>query len=48
MFDLPTQGVGDSFRRPTSHAKAMVIKGPDQLGDARRTVYGQVHGEYVT
>ena len=47
VVDLPTQCVGDSFRWPPPNPKAVVVKGADQLGDGRRTVHGQVHGEHV-
>jgi len=47
VVDFPSQCVGDSFRRPPSYPEAVLVKGVDQLGNGRRTVHGQVHGEYV-
>jgi hypothetical protein len=47
VVDFPSQCVGDSFRWPPLHPKAVVVKGADQLGDGRRTVRGQVHGEHI-
>jgi hypothetical protein len=48
VLDLPSQRVGDGFGRPTLHAKALIVKSIDQLGDGRRPMVGQLHREQVS
>lgn len=47
VLDLPPQRVGDGFGWPAPNKKALIAKGIDQLGDGRRSMVSQLHGEHV-
>jgi hypothetical protein len=47
VLDLPSQCVGDGFRRAPLNAETLVANSIDQLGDGGRTLVRQVESEHV-